>query len=183
MAEYVNDGIAHSPIPHRWLQPRLSEFRSQYWMTIYSQIEATERRRLSPGRKLEMLFFADLPVLNISSTGYAPVLTILALQNTLVRVLAGTVAVSSSKGISLPVGSCMLARGTIQLRAFDSNVSKDTQRCPLFKENSTFECADRQWEAALWSIRNIDQQVVVEPNQRLNYDRKLIIKKIFSCID
>lgn len=156
---------------YSWLEPRLTIFRTLEWQARYRRHERAERLRL-PNREVEMMYFAERPMLQTGeqclTSSAPPSLTVLALQNTLIRVLAGSVYVSSSRGHVLTEDTCLLARGLIQVRA----VSRPDKTAPAPAP-------------ALWTIRNVDHQVVVDPIQHgpALGDHRLIIKKIFNCTE
>lgn len=122
----------------------------------------------------------------------------MALQNTLIRVLSGSVLVSSSKRLVLNEDTCLLARGLIQLRAVapDSSNAGGSAICSAVTHGDEEDGrSDRycdpaagegmQAPAALWAIRNVDKNVIVEPLQTKynQYSKKIVIKKIFNCTD
>ena len=176
-------------------------FRTPHWQARYRHLERTERLRLPADRELDMLYFAEKPVTwpgervsssrpRITSAEPVPSLTILALQNTLIRVLAGSVLVTSSKGLVLTEDTCLLARGLIQLRAVAPGSNSS---CSVKEEDGEDTSSSGQEQKpvagappALWAIRNVDKQVIVEPQQGNNTQhsrKKIIIKKVFNCTE
>lgn len=179
-----------------WLEPRLAVFRTPYWQDKFLLLERVERLRL-PGRDVRMMFFAERPAsekgggLPVSQS--PPALGVLALQNTLLRVLAGVVHVSTSsrsEGLELGAGTCLLARGLLRIRAVGGAAVAVADGCSHeFLSQSSTEAP-----AALWAVRVVDHQVIVEPQQhrdvqrggdrvQQDYLKKIIIKKIYNCTD
>jgi hypothetical protein len=204
MQRYVNpaidiaSGVTSSSAPaavaapprYPWLEPRLAMFRTPLWQAKYRRYERAERLRLPAHRDLQVMYFAERPASGPEeqrmkqAVGTVSSLTVLALQNTVVRVLAGSVLVTSSKGslLVLTEDTCLLARGRIQLRAVAGGAEEQRggERC-----EAAAAAAAPTPPAALWAVRNIDQQAVVEPQQHgmQAENHKLIIKKIFNCTD
>jgi hypothetical protein len=149
-------------------------FRTPDWKLKFRRYEITERLRL-PGRDVNVMYFAERPSNGTreqcAHQPTIPSLTVLAMDNTLLRVMAGTIHVSTRKGLVMNEGTCLLARGFMKIRAFASEGETSLITSP-----------------ALWAIRDVDRQVVIEPGQHggelLNdVIPKLVIKKIFNCDD
>ena len=90
-----------------WVEPRIMEYRSQYWKDIMLAIqkqEAVRHAERGGSPQSEVMFFAD-------RAGEGRILPLLLQEAMLFRVLAGSVTVSGY-GI-VQEGTCMEAKGTL----------------------------------------------------------------------